>query len=286
MITDNYINKIITGDCRKIIPMLPDESVDMVITSPPYWKLRDYNHPCQMGMEKTPEDYIDNLAGVFNLIKRVLKPEGSLWINIGDQYRKKHLMGLPWLLILKLKEQGWILRNACIWCKPNPLPVSVKDRLNQDYEYLFHLVKNRSYYYDLDSVRLPHTTTGKRSAGKATGSRLPFSQNPVRQPGHPQSKAFHPLGKNPGSLICLPSFRYGKNHPASYPPQLCRVPILTSCPPEGIVLDPFAGSGSSLKMAKNLGRKFIGIEVNRDYAEHAAKKLGCEATSGSSILRS
>lgn len=257
--------------------MLPGESVDMVITSPPYWKLRDYGHPCQLGMEKTPEDYIDSLAGVFNLIKPVLKSNGSLWINMGDQYRNKNLMGLPWLLILKLKEHGWILRNTCIWYKPNAMPVSVKDRLNQDYENLFHLVKNRSYYYNLNSVRLPHTSkNGKRATGSVKESSLPFSQNPVRHPGHPQSKAFHPLGKNPGSLLCIPTFRSGRDHPASFPPQLCKVPILTSCPPGGIVLDPFAGAGSSLKMAKNLGRQFIGIELNGDYAEMAAARLGCE----------
>ena len=248
-----------------------------MITSPPYWKLRDYNHPCQMGMEKTPEDYIDSLAGFFCMIKAVLKPEGSLWINMGDQYRNKNMMGLPWLLILKLKEQGWILRNACIWYKPNAMPVSVKDRLNQDYEYLFHLVKSKSYYYNLDSVRLPHSSKNeKRTKGAVTNSRLPFSQNPVRHPGHPKSKAFHPLGKNPGSLLCIPTFRNGRNHPASFPLQLCKVPILTSCPQGGIVMDPFVGAGSSLKMAKNLGRKFIGIELNRDYAEIASRRLGCD----------
>ncbi len=250
-----------------------------MITSPPYWKLRNYDHPCQLGMEKTPEDYINSLAGVFNLIKPVLKPEGSLWINLGDQYRNKNLMGFPWLLIYKLKEQGWILRNSCIWYKPNAMPASVKDRLNQDYEYIFHLVKNKSYYYNLDSVRLPHNTQkAAKLTRRISQNRLPFSQNPVRQPGHPQSKAFHPMGKNPGSIFCIPTFRNGKDHPASYPPQLCRLPILTCCPEGGIVLDPFAGSGSSLKMAQMLGRKFIGIELNRDYAEHTSKRLERQAS--------
>lgn len=274
---DNYINKILTGDCRNILPLLPGESVDMVITSPPYWKLRDYGNPSQLGMEKTPEDYIDSLAGVFHMIKSVLKPKGSLWINMGDQYRKKDMMCLPWLLILRLKEQGWILRNSCIWHKPNSMPVSVKDRLNQNYEFLFHLVKSRNYRYDLNAVRLPHTSAVRKiTTGHITESKLPFSQNPARQTGHPQSKAFHPLGKNPGSLICLPAFKNGKDHPASYPPQLCEIPIRTSCPPEGIVMDPFAGSGSSLIMAKNLGRKFIGIELNEEYAKQASRRLGCE----------
>ena len=240
-----------------------------------------------MGQEKTPEEYIESLAGVFKLVKKILKPEGSLWINMGDRYLKKDLMGLPWKLVLKLKEQGWILRNSCIWYKPNAMPVSVKDRLNQDYEFLFHLVKNRSYYYNLDNVRIPHITKFKRDYTQkktvpafpslnSNSSRLHSSKmlpvqkkhNPKRQPGHPHSNAYHPLGKNPGSLVVAVTSRNGKGHPASFPPLLCRTPILTTCPPGGIVLDPFAGIGSSLLMAKRLGRNFTGIELNPLYANN------------------
>jgi site-specific DNA-methyltransferase (adenine-specific) len=274
----DFINRVLVGDCRSILPSLPEGFFDSVITSPPYWKLRDYGHPDQIGREKTSGEYLETLSGVFRLVNRVLKPEGSLWINIADQYHNKELMGLPWRLILKLKEDGWILRNTLIWHKTNPIPASVKNRLNQDYEYLFHLVRSPDYYYNLDAVRIPHKTAElfrkrqsiKRSREKPekNDSMLRrFRHNPCRQPGHPQSKAFHPLGKNPGCVITLPAKRSGEKHPATFPGELCRIPILATCPPEGIILDPFAGTGSALMMAKKLGRKFTGIELNGEYTD-------------------
>jgi len=277
---DNYINSIMVGDCRKIIPILPRDSVDMAITSPPYWQLRDYNHPQQLGRENTLEEYLQNLSDVFEMIREIIKKQGSLWIVIGDRYHKKNLLGVPWKLILRLKEKGWILRNACIWHKPNAMPVSVKDRLNQNFEYLFHLVKSHSYYYSLDEVRSPHKTIRKYNDnnlrndiihGRKHRIQSPYSQNPQRQPNHPGSRAFHPLGKNPGAMISVPASRSGKHHPATFPPEICRVPILSSCPPGGLVLDPFAGLGNSLREARKLGRNFIGIELNSDYAKKAVE---------------
>jgi len=270
----DIINKIFKGDCREILPKFPSESIDLVLTSPPYWKLRDYKHKDQIGWEENPEEYIENLSGVFREIRRILKPTGSLWINMSDQYKDKSLLCLPWKLILKLKSGGWILRNTCIWHKPNAMPASVKDRLNQNYELLFHLVKNKKYYYNLDEVRIPHLTEEKfqksaknrqKNLEQFSVSRETFSHNPKRQPGHPDSHAFHPKGKNPGAIISIPTNHTGGIHSATYPAELCKIPILTSCPPDGIVLDPFCGIGTTLISAEKLGRKFVGIDIKPIY---------------------
>ncbi|MCE1245979.1 MAG: site-specific DNA-methyltransferase [Firmicutes bacterium] len=275
----NFQNRVIIGDCRRILPALPDSAFDCVMTSPPYWQLRDYGNSLQIGREETISEYIGNLAAVFHLVKRVLKDSGSLWVNMADQYIRKDLSAIPWRLIFTLKEQGWILRNTLIWHKTNPVPASVKDRLNQDYEYLFHLTKKPDYYYDLDSVRIPHRTESRFSnkittpdGKKGQKPQGRYSHNPKRQPGHPDSRAFHPLGKNPGCIITIPPKRSGNRHPASYPEELCRIPILTTCPPGGIVLDPFSGTGSTLKMAAKLGRNYTGIELNENYTGLAEEK--------------
>lgn len=277
-----FVNKIFTGDCRKNLSEFPSESIDMVLTSPPYWKLRDYHHENQIGWEKNEDEYLENLSSVFRHIHRILKPTGSLWINMADRYENKSLLCLPWRFILNLKSYGWILRNTCIWHKPNAMPVSVKDRLNQDYEFLFHLVKRKKYYYNLDEVRVPHLTRkrymknakiAQKNPEKINVSRETYCQNPKRQPGHPDSHAFHPNGKNPGAIISIPTNHTGGIHPATYPEELCRIPILTSCPPGGIVLDPFSGIGTTLISAKKLGRRYVGIEINPVYAEKARERL-------------
>ncbi|MCD4785378.1 MAG: site-specific DNA-methyltransferase [Candidatus Eremiobacteraeota bacterium] len=275
-------NKIFTGDCRNVLPEFPSESIDMVLTSPPYWKLRDYHHENQIGWEKNADEYIENLSKVFQQIHRILKPTGSLWINMSDQYENKSLLCLPWRLMLNLKSKGWILRNTCIWHKPNAMPASVKDRLNQNYEFLFHLVKSRKYYYNLNEVRTPHLTRKrfmdnakitKRNLEIKNVSRETFHQNPKRQPGHPDSHAFHPNGKNPGAIISIPTNHTAGIHPATYPEELCRIPILASSPPGGIVLDPFSGIGTTLFTAKKLGRRYVGIEKNAQYVQNSICKL-------------
>lgn len=271
-------NTIYIGDCRDVLKILPDESVDTVLTSPPYWKLKDYGSGNQVGREKNPGEYLDTLNRVFEAIFPVLKPSGSLWINIGDRYKNKDLLGIPWRLILKLKDRGWILRNACIWRKTNPMPASVKDRLNNTYEFLFHLVKSRTYYYNLDPVRLPHKTVRSfKTSGrlkKAPKRRRRGDRNPRRRPGCANSQAFHPRGKNPGDVVLAPVGR-NVNHPAVFPAELCQIPIKTTCPPDGILLDPFCGIGTALLEAKKLSRKFIGIDVNPQFARQAAEV--CEA---------
>ena len=147
------MNKILTGDVFDRLPELPDESVHMVMTSPPYWNLRDYGEADQLGLEETPEEFVENLADVFDEVKRVLRPDGSLWLNLGDTYDDKDLQQIPARVALELQGCGWMLRNRVTWAKPNPMPQSVKDRLNDTTEAVFHFVKNREYWYDLDAIR-------------------------------------------------------------------------------------------------------------------------------------
>jgi DNA modification methylase len=162
------LNTIICGDAVKVLKKLPDECVDMVLTSPPYWNLRNYGVECQMGLEKSPQEYIERIASAFAEVKRVLKKTGSLYINLGDTYcnshsgsgwlRPKQLLLLPPRIAIAMQEKGWLLRNVIIWHKPNSMPSSVKDRLTNTWEYLFFFVKSPRYYFDLDAIRVPHKT--------------------------------------------------------------------------------------------------------------------------------
>ena len=149
-------NVVHTGDCFDVLAELPAESVHMVMTSPPYWNLRDYDHADQLGLEPESEQYVQNMAAVFDEVKRVLRPDGSLWLNLGDTYENKDLQQIPARVAIELQNRGWILRNRVTWAKPNPMPQSVKDRLNDTTEAVFHFVKNKSYWYELDAIREDH----------------------------------------------------------------------------------------------------------------------------------
>lgn len=152
---------ILTGDCIKVINEIPDEIIDCVITSPPYWQLREYNENGKdsssvIGVEEKPEKYVENIAGLFNQVKRILKDDGSVWLNLGDKYHNKNLMGMPWRVALAMQDDGWILRNDIIWHQMKGTQ-SAKDRLRDMYEHIFHFVKSRKYYYDADSIRIKPT---------------------------------------------------------------------------------------------------------------------------------
>jgi site-specific DNA-methyltransferase (adenine-specific) len=259
-------NIIHTGDVYDVLPELPAESVHMVMTSPPYWNLRDYGEADQLGLEETPEEFIENLADVFDEVKRVLLPSGSLWLNLGDTYHNKDLQQIPARVALELQSRGWILRNRVTWAKPNPMPQSVKDRLNDTTEAVFHFVKNREYWYDLDEIREPHAAPN-RTAGK---------REDYKQYGGGQDERYeqHPAGKNPGDVFEVTTKPFPEAHFAVYPPELCEKPIKATCPPDGIVLDPFAGAGTTLLKAKELGRGFAGIELNPEYADMARARVG------------
>ena len=404
------LNTILKGHVLDVLKTLPDASVDCVMTSPPYYGLRNYNNceavwdakeGCQhdfsvlyhkprgggdptestqvgnnrkilhfnydsafcslcgawrgqLGLEPSWKMYVQHLVQIFAEVKRVLKPSGSLWLNIGDTYfggghggntfyelpsgekvksvkqgrssyyiptihweddvyKPKCLMGIPWRVAFTMIEDGWILRNAVIWYKPNHMPASIKDRLANTYEYIFHFVKSKKYHYDLDAIKLPHKSTPEEAVKKIQQSGGK-SDMEASKGFAAYRKPLHPSGKNPGDVVrskhdlavhCVGRFSYmdplhtkgyyekGKNpgdfwevntrpyfgaHFAVFPPELCIVPILSTCPPEGVVMDIFAGSGTTLAVAKVLGRKYIGIEIVDKYIsmmEERLRRLEC-----------
>jgi len=277
---DLDINTIHTGDCLEVMADLPAESVHSVMTSPPYWNLRDYGHDDQLGLEPDSDDYVQNIADVMDEVKRVLRPDGSLWLNIGDSYQNKNKQLIPQRIALELQRRGWVVRNDATWVKPNPMPSSVKDRLNTSTEKLYHFVKNKKYHYELDAIREPHQCA---DPVESTGDNIDgeWSEDGRRRhtAGLDQkttNEKAHPKGKNPGDVFEVPPSPFPQAHFAVYPSELCEKPIKATCPDDGIVLDPFAGAGTTLLKAKELGRDAIGIELNPEYADMARARVGLE----------
>jgi site-specific DNA-methyltransferase (adenine-specific) len=275
---------LLLGDCADKLKEIPDESVDLVVTSPPYFGLRDYKNEKQIGLEKTPREFITKLVEIFREIHRILKNKGTIWINIGDSYntqpagnkipsgfsqtrpsrlscngdqetvkigrnliegfKKKDLLGIPWRLAFALQDDGWYLRQDIIWSKPNPMPESVTDRCTKSHEYLFLLSKKEKYYFDIESIKEPSKT-------KEFGNT-----------------------RNPRSVWSIPlkPFKCGK-HYATFPIDLIKPCILAGSPIDGIVLDPFMGSGTTGLAAVELNRRFIGIEIAPEYFELAKQRI-------------
>ena len=275
-------NIIHTGDCFDVLPTLPDESVHMVMTSPPYWNLRDYDHADQLGLEPESEQYVQNMADVFDEVKRVLRPDGSLWLNLGDTYENKDLQQIPARVALQLQQRGWILRNRVTWTKPNAMPQSVKDRLNDTTEAVFHFVKNKSYWYDLDAVRTPITNTNVGGKNRVSSENQGTNAHGGNT-GLSGEKVTHPKGKNPGDVFDVATKPFPEAHFAVYPPELCEKPIKASCPKDGVVLDPFSGAGTTCLKAKELGRNYIGIELNPKYADMARARIGLDVQDPSNV---
>ena len=398
---DKWINKIHQGDVLEILKEMPDNLVDMSITSPPYFNLRDYNIDKQIGLEEHPQQFIDKLVEVFHELKRVLKPTGSFFLNIGDTFwggnlcygmspdykslstsnkdqkfdtdrfnevikkrnklrsnwlQPKQLLMVPYRLVAKMQDDGWILRNIIIWKKDNPMPSSVKDRFNTSYEPVFFFVKNRKYFFDMDSIREPYKTssiqrydyplghirTNAVGLKEITGyhcdkdvelnplGKIPndfikyddskFSskeeESKHRQGFSKDRNEFehHPLGKTPTDIFPVNTTSFKGSHFAVFPPELLMKPIKACCPQQvckkcgvpreriiqnsdydysvdentvgwtkckcnegfepGIVLDPFMGSGTTGVVAKELNRRWIGIELNSEYIKMAKKRLG------------
>ncbi|MGD2084550.1 MAG: site-specific DNA-methyltransferase [Candidatus Aminicenantes bacterium] len=296
------INKIHACNCLEFMKRLPDNSIDFCMTSPPYWWQRNYGVEGQLGQEKTPEEYIENLVAVFRELKRILKDTGSFYLNLGDTYvgsdnysRKswkkiKQLALIPSRVAIALQEDGWILRNDICWYKPNGLPSSVKDRLTNRWEHIFHFVKQRKYYYNLDAIREPlKASTIKRlqhrmklfeRTGKTMTSRSKYFKADGNKygsyglvTGRSLKSVLNLRGKNPGDAWNITVKPLSVPHFAVYPKEVCIRPIKSSCPPGGIVFDMFSGSGTTLVVAKKLGRRFIGCELNPKYIGLAYKRL-------------
>ena len=246
-------NQIIEGDVRHVLPTLPESSVDCVITSPPYFALRNYGTDDQIGLEASVERWVEQLVDVVEASGRLLKPTGSLWLNLGDSYSRHESVGAPAksLLLgperiaLELTKRGWTVRNKIVWAKTNPMPSSVKDRLSCTWESIYLLTHSRHYYFDLDAIRIPHRTTrtagstADRSGGETTGTASlskPDWAGPLagNQSGLKAAKAAgragHPLGKNPGDVWHLATSNFRGAHFATFPEQLVTRPLLASCP--------------------------------------------------------
>lgn len=334
----------LSGDSLEILKSFPDESVDCCVTSPPYWGKRQYENG-GIGLERTYNDYIDNLLAIISEVKRVLKPAGSFWLNIGDSYHNKQLLGIPWRVALKMMDDGWILRNDVIWYKHKGGLCASKDRFGSVYEDFFFFVKSNKYYFDSDSIRAkPRDTkiqngavvsaTGvsgirykrqielstslseeeKDNALTALNSVLRRIQNGEisdfrmvirnqQRTTHSDSeklsgrakelreKGFYFLFYNPNGTMpndvwdIIPEDTQKRSeHYAPYPEELCIFPIKATCPIGGIVLDPFSGTGTTAKVAYELDRKSIGIDMS-DLYNNLAKKRICRKSKNSSPIQ-
>ncbi len=276
------LDRFHTGDSLKLARKLPDEFVDTVVTSPPYFQQRDYGNERQIGNEQTPGEYVEKLSSLFEELLRATKPAGSMWMVIGDKYVKGELLGMPWRVCLALKDVGWKLRSDCIWHKPNAMPSSSKTRPTTDHEYIFFLTKSRDYFYNADAIREPHVTFSEKS--KMKGGRNHFG----KRGGTPEAgknsgdnnlhdgrwdQAFHPLGRNKRTVWSIPLSKFRDTHFAVYPPSLVQTCIDASCPAGGVVLDPFSGAGTTALVAAGAGRHFVAFDCVKEYNEIARRRL-------------
>jgi DNA modification methylase len=267
------------GDARETLrDLVADNSVDCCVTSPPYFGLRDYEHPDQIGRERSVPEYIRKLAAAFLEVRRVLKPTGSLWVVIGDTFESKDLLGIPWRLALTLQDLGWTLRSAVVWRKPNTLPQGARDRFTLDYEHVFQLVKEpKGYYFNGAAVAEPWTSSRPADAARIASGHAGYARKHATgksaggikgQPVGDPSK-----GRNRRSVWDISTPRFKGAHFAVMPAELARLCITAGCPPGGVVLDPFAGSGTVLEAARALGRSFVGVELNPAYEKLIRERL-------------
>ncbi len=276
------LGQVMVGDARQVLDSLPEHSVDCVITSPPYYRLRNYQHDDQIGLEAHVEDWVRELRAVARKIARVLKEEGAFWLSLGDTFSRstedgalpKSLVLAPERLALALIKDGWILRNKVVWAKTNPMPTSVRDRLSCTHEYLYFFVRRRHYYFDLDAIRMPHVSPpNKVSASAGTWSVPPGWRGPNsgRNEGLGRLKraglAGHPLGKNPGDVWRLATAGYRGQHHAVFPERLVERPLLASCPEK---VCSACGKAWTRRRAKSLGH----VAVTATLAPNCPCKAG------------
>lgn len=263
---------LLHGDCLEQLRALPDNSVDAVVTSPPYWNLRDYAHAGQIGIEKTADLYIDAITSVLSEIRRILKQNGTAWINLGDTYFKSQLQGIPWRVAFSAQRIGWFLRQDIIWSKPNPMPEAVKNRCTKSHEYLFLLTKSADYYYDPESIREPNSPTSHPGTYK-TKHKLGSMAQRAEQGFIPGKHCSNKDGRNKRSVWTITVEHSNIPHVSLMPQKLVEPCILAGCPVGGVVLDPFAGSGTTGVVAIKHGRRFIGCEINGRYIEIARARI-------------
>jgi len=273
--------------------------VQTCVTSPPYFGLRDYGHDGQIGLEETPEQYIDAMVEVFSCVKNILADDGTLWLNIGDSYagnnsqasnngragfgnarerlvnrtgeglKTKDLIGIPWMLAFALRADGWYLRQDIIWHKPNPMPESVTDRCTKAHEYIFLMSKSPKYYYDFESIREEGIIPAGTLAAKGSAER----QNQKGVNARPPEYKEYDGHRNKRSVWTVTTKPYEGAHFAVFPTDLIEPCILAGAPVGGVVLDPFMGSGTTAQVAQSLGRQYLGCELNPEYAPLQKKRL-------------
>lgn len=321
---------LLHGDALTKLAEVESESVQTCVTSPPYWGLRDYGVEGQLGLEKTPEEYVAKLVEIFREVRRVLRKDGTLWLNLGDSYagswgnyggqnrgngkqreiisgskapqksydgleqwkpptanthsgiKPKDLVGIPWMVAFALRADGWYLRSDIIWSKPNPMPESVTDRPTKSHEYIFLLAKSQTYYFNQDAVREPHNAAHLSRYGyefwcegtkEANGSGRPDGASNTSG-----QKSPNPLGRNIRSVWTITTRGFPDAHFATFPPDLIKPCVFAGSKSGDLVLDPFAGSGTTGKVAIELGRKAILIEPKDEYVEMIERR--CRTTIG------
>lgn len=260
---DDYVT-LLHGDALEQAQQLSDGSVDCIVTSPPYYGLRDYGSEGQYGLEETPAAYVETMRALFSELRRALADGGTLWLNIGDSYGKnKNLLGIPWRVAFALQDDGWILRNSIIWEKPNAMPESVADRLSGRHENIFMFSKSQRYWFDLDPIRQESEKRKPQPSDKKRPDEA-WNSSTGLNPHHGQ-RTPHVNGKNPGDIWSISTKPFPGSHFAVFPPEIPRRAIVAGCKPGGTVLDPFSGSGTTGLVAQENGRKYIGIDISADY---------------------
>lgn len=298
----DFINQVIQGDCLEVMKDIPDKSIDMILTSPPYWALRDYGVENQLGQEKTFQEYINKLCDMFDEVKRILKDSGTCWVNIGDTYggtgdkkdskdpkykdgrngqskalnksaTAKCLCQIPSRFAIEMTNRGWILRNEIIWHKPNAMPSPVKDRFTVDFEKVFFFTKSKKYNFEqqFDEYTKPMNRWGGEEL-KADGES--DWDNGTGQVTY-RKRNFRPYknGKNKRTVWSINTKPSKEPHFASYPEALIEPMIKAGCPVNGVVLDPFFGIGTTGIVAKKNNRNYIGIEISPEYIDIINKRL-------------
>ena len=304
----NLTAEVIVGDNRETLKQLSDKSVQTVVTSPPYWGLRDYGEDEQIGLEGSPQDFVEQLCLVFDEIWRVLKDDGTIWVNLGDSYsamrdskavpdtlregdgtrvakaanrnpanlraaglKHKDLVGIPWRFAFAMQDRGWYLRQDIIWAKPNPMPESVTDRCTKSHEYIFLLTKSAKYFYDHDAIKEDATTEPTVRDRSKENYQQSFSGGRFSEGA--RQFGSDDMKKNKRSVWTIATKPYKDAHFATYPPELITPCIVAGSKENDIVLDPFSGSGTTGEVALLHNRNYIGLELNPEYAKLSEKRL-------------
>ena len=269
--------EIIKGDCLQSLKKLEDQSINTCVTSPPYWGLRNYNdEEKQLGMEDTIEKFVENLVKVFREVKRVLREDGTDWLNLGDTYlQNKQLVGIPWRVALALQQDGWYLRQDIIWHKPNPMPENIKDRCTKAHEYIFLLSKRPKYFFDNEVIKEDCVGKDERKWADSYEKAGSIKQgetnaNIKRTKRYSKDDSFK---RNKRSVWTVTTKPFKGAHFATFPMDLIEPCVLAGCPVGGTVLDPFAGSGTTGIVAASNDRDAILLELNEDYIKLALDRM-------------